>query len=358
MRRWAVVALATVVVLVLAMVGTTFAAVRYDHAHADRILPGVHVAGVDVGGMTRSQATQAVDGAVKVRLQRPLDVTAKGHVWHETPASLGMRADVAGAVDRALALSDSYSWLSRVYHRVFSRSVDRSFDVTYRMDPRPVATLVAKVDDTVSFAAASAGYSLANGRLVMTHSKTGLALKTGKATTAIQRAVDQGKASVKLPVVTTQPKVSDDQVGKAIVVNLSTNTLSLYDAFKVERTYPVATAMQGFTTPPGTWEVVNKVENPTWHNPAPDGWGAGEPLVIPPGPTNPLGTRALYLNAPGIRIHGTPEDSSIGHYASHGCIRMHIPDSEALYPLVPVGTPVFVVGAPPWGFATNPGPAG
>jgi L,D-transpeptidase ErfK/SrfK len=116
--------------------------------------------------------------------------------------------------------------------------------------------------------------------------------------------------------------------------------------------------MQGFNTPDGAWEVVRKVENPTWYNPAPDGWGKDEPLIIPPGPDNPLGTRALYLDAPGIRIHGTPSDSSIGHWASHGCIRMHIPESEALYPLVPVGTPVFIVGAPPWGVSDDAGPAG
>ena len=63
---------------------------------------------------------------------------------------------------------------------------------------------------------------------------------------------------------------------------------------------------------------------------------------MPPGPGNPLGTRAMYLNAPGIRIHGTYDTSSVGTYASHGCIRMTIADSEALYPLVPVGTTVLI----------------
>ncbi len=66
------------------------------------------------------------------------------------------------------------------------------------------------------------------------------------------------------------------------------------------------------------------------------------PAYIPPGPGNPLGTRALYLNAPGIRIHGTYNSASIGTYASHGCIRMLIGDSEALFPLVPVGTKVII----------------
>ena len=71
-------------------------------------------------------------------------------------------------------------------------------------------------------------------------------------------------------------------------------------------------------------------------------WGAGLPPSIGPGPGNPLGTRAMYLNAPGIRIHGTWDDSSIGTAASHGCIRMHVQDSEQLYPLVPIGTRVIV----------------
>jgi L,D-transpeptidase ErfK/SrfK len=64
--------------------------------------------------------------------------------------------------------------------------------------------------------------------------------------------------------------------------------------------------------------------------------------VIAPGPGNPLGTRAIYLNAPGIRIHGTYSSSSIGTYASHGCIRMYISDSEALYAQVDMGARVII----------------
>jgi len=88
--------------------------------------------------------------------------------------------------------------------------------------------------------------------------------------------------------------------------------------------------------------IINKRVNPTWYNPAKDTWGKNEPDFIPPGPNNPLGTRALDLDAPGIRIHGTYADSSIGTYASHGCIRMYIPDSEDLFDRVVVGTLVII----------------
>ena len=112
------------------------------------------------------------------------------------------------------------------------------------------------------------------------------------------------------------------------MVDLSENGY-LYDALKVVRSYPVATAADGYVTPVGTWEIVDKRENPTWYNPALDTWGADLPAVIPPGPGNPLGTRALYLNAPGIRIHGTYSTDSIGTYASHGCVRMFLEDSRS-----------------------------
>jgi L,D-transpeptidase ErfK/SrfK len=109
--------------------------------------------------------------------------------------------------------------------------------------------------------------------------------------------------------------------------------------------------MQPYSTPIGAWHVVEKELHPVWINPG-TAWAAGMPKEIGPGPANPLGLRALRLDAPGILIHGTPEDSSIGHWASHGCIRMHETDALALYPLVPVGTPVIVFGAPPWGAST------
>jgi len=105
-------------------------------------------------------------------------------------------------------------------------------------------------------------------------------------------------------------------------------------------------------------EVIDKHENPTWHNPAPDTWGADMPLMIPGGPSNPLGTRALYLDAPGIRIHGTPDTDSVGFYVSHGCIRMRMWEVEELYPRVPIGTPMLICGSPPWGTVENPGTPG
>jgi lipoprotein-anchoring transpeptidase ErfK/SrfK len=340
--RGTAVVLATIVTLGALGGGAAFAASRFDRASATRILPGVRIAGVDVGGMTRDEAVRAVQREADLTLQSDLTVRAAGFSWHATPAALGTRADVLAAVDRAFGVADAMSLLSRVYHRVADNPVRASVDLTYAYDDAKVEAFVQQAYDEVATPAVNAGIKLVDGALVMRHARTGEELRTQAAIERVRRALEQHVARVRVPLRTVDPKVTDDALGKTIVVDISENHLYLYDGFKVVKQYNVATAAQGFVTPVGTWSIVNKVENPSWTNPDPEGWGAGMPLYIPPGPSNPLGTRALYLNAPGIRIHGTTNVESIGTYASHGCIRMLMPDVEELYPLVPIGTPVLV----------------
>ena len=254
-----------------------------------------------------------------------------------------VQAAVPKAVRQALAENSSLSLFSRVYHRIADKPVDESYRVPLSSNKTALEQFVQEAAKKVSEPATDAQISNVDGALKFEKSTPGVTLDTATAETALRSALHKGDASVKLRLQHVKPKVTPGDLGVTIVVDRSKNELFLYRGFKVWKTWPVATAMPGFTTPPGNWEVVNKVENPTWVNPDPTGWGAGEPATIPPGPGNPLGTRALYLNAPGIRIHGTPDSGSIGTYASHGCIRMTIADSEALYPLVPVGTKVVIL---------------
>lgn len=337
----AVVAIATGIVL-LALGGVAFAAYRYDQASADRILPGVAIAGVDVGGMARSDAIAAVTRASSKRLNAPLTVRVAGRTWTVTPAQLGLRADVGAAVDRALQDSGSVGFFSRVWRRLRDQPLGVQIDLSYRTEGTGAGTLVSTIAQTVARSPQDAAVAVVDGKVRFTHARPGRSLVERAATRRLTAALNDGASTVSLPVTTVRPKVPDAKLGKTIVIDKATNELSFYDGSELVKTYPVATAMPGFDTPSGTWEIIDKRENPTWVNPAPDTWGASMPAVIPPGPGNPLGTRALYLDAPGIRIHGTYDSASVGTYASHGCIRMYIADSEELYPQVPIGTRVII----------------
>jgi lipoprotein-anchoring transpeptidase ErfK/SrfK len=323
--------------------GTAYAAYRYDRSAADRILPGISIGGVDVGELTRDEAVRKVQEQADLRLSDDLAVRAAGSVWVVTPADLGMTADVEAAVDRAFSLADGMSFFSRLYHRIADEPVERSFDVEFSSDEAAVAEFVQQAAAEVAVSPVDAAFEVVDGALLTRRSRAGLELKADVAANQILRALTRQRDLVDAPIREIAPTITTASLGNTIVVDVSANTLVFYDGLKVERDFRVATGTPQYPTPVGTFEIVDKKENPTWYNPAPDTWGADLPPSIGPGPGNPLGTRAMYLNAPGIRIHGTWDDSSIGTAASHGCIRMHVEDSEDLYPLVPIGTRVIVV---------------
>jgi lipoprotein-anchoring transpeptidase ErfK/SrfK len=126
-----------------------------------------------------------------------------------------------------------------------------------------------------------------------------------------------------------------------IIIDISERRLYLLKDGKLLKKYKVAVGMPGYPTPVGEWEVIGKVKNPVWRNPHKP-WSKDMPEYIPGGPGNPLGPRAIYLSAPLIRIHGTPNISSVGRAASHGCIRMYPWDVIDLYTYVSLGTPVSI----------------
>jgi lipoprotein-anchoring transpeptidase ErfK/SrfK len=99
--------------------------------------------------------------------------------------------------------------------------------------------------------------------------------------------------------------------------------------------------MEGLETPEGLYHIQEKQVNPSWHVPNSSWAGELAGQVIPPGPEDPIKARWLGIFE-GAGIHGTEETWSLGQAASHGCVRMSIPDVIELYPQVEVGTPIYI----------------
>jgi lipoprotein-anchoring transpeptidase ErfK/SrfK len=353
-RRFGVVAvLATAMgVVLLAAAGGAFAAYRYERARAHRILPGVTIAGVDVSDMTRAEAVAAVREVAARTLGAPLVASVDGRRWKATPAELGERAGVGIAVDQALATTGEFGTFDRFWHRVRDESIGVSIDLEYRTKAHGVQRFVDRIADDVFVPARDAEIGITDdgNALAFTHAKAGQKLDVARALDVVKAALARDRTRVGLRMRPVRADITQDSIGPTIVVRVDRNRLDLYDGFDRVRSWSVATAKPGYTTPVGVWNIYDKRENPAWYNPALDSWGAALPAVIPGGPGNPMGTRAIYIDAPGlIRVHGTTDDSSIGRYASHGCIRMHNEEVEALFEEVPVGSHVVIVGhRPPW----------
>jgi lipoprotein-anchoring transpeptidase ErfK/SrfK len=129
-----------------------------------------------------------------------------------------------------------------------------------------------------------------------------------------------------------------------VLVNKSERSLSVYsDEGRLIAYYPVSVGSSEKPAPSGAFEVSAVAENPTYrYNPAYGfkGQKATRPVVVPPGPNNPVGVVWIALSAESYGIHGTPEPEKIGKSESHGCIRLTNWDALALAKLVKKGTPV------------------
>lgn len=301
---------------------------------------GVSVAGHDLGGMTETQARSVINAYVTTAGLPALTIKAPDHTF-TLLAGRVLYPDVMAMVDAAYA-----SRLTPV-----GGFAPVKIAPIYGVNGPAVARFVASLPPQIDRSGIDARWALSGNRLKLVASRTGRRTDVNGARSAVLTALlrEAGTRTVQpavtLPVTVTQPKVTEKQLGRAILVVLSERRVRLYDTVSggsIIRSYGCAVGQPAWPTPTGLFHIVQKRYMPTWVNPG-DSWGAGMPPSIPPGPGNPLGTRAMNLDAPGIRIHGTENVDSIGTAASHGCIRLVRHDVEQLYDLVVVGTPVFIV---------------
>ena len=284
---------------------------------------GVTLAGVQIGGLAPDAATQAVTAS----FNQPVTLRFETTRIEVAPSLLGLDVPVDSAVAKALTVAPNTQLSLR-------GTVDASL----------VRAFVAKIGARFARKPVASKLVLRNMKPYVTPSVTGQTIEVGLGVRDLTNELVHGtRAPIVLQAKFKQPSVTPSTIGPVIVIRRGDNKLTLYSGMKVVRTFTVATGQAIYPTPLGKFSIVVKWKDPWWYPPS-SPWAAGE-KPVPPGPGNPLGTRWMGLSAPGVGIHGTPADGSIGYSLSHGCIRMHIPQAEWLFNHVNVGTPVYIVAA-------------
>jgi hypothetical protein len=126
-----------------------------------------------------------------------------------------------------------------------------------------------------------------------------------------------------------------DPIHRVVLVSIPDRKLAVLENGNIIATFPVAVGAAASPSPTGEFQIVNRVANPTYYRPG---------TVIPSGKGNPVGTRWVGLSRKGYGIHGTNAPRSVGHAASHGCIRLRNRDIEKLFTMVQVGDVVQIRG--------------
>jgi lipoprotein-anchoring transpeptidase ErfK/SrfK len=323
-RKYDAFAVLSRLVLSVVVVACVAPVLSGDAAPPVLVPAGVTLAGIPVGGMSYEQA----QAAVQPSFARPIRVVYGDRRWRLDRWKFGGSVAIAGGVTRAL-----------------DARVDEAVPLAAEVDLAAVKRFVDALDKRISYPAKDSQLiGLAGLTPQITDAEPGLALQRSLTAKRISRALGAAELPrVRVAVKAIAPKLTRANFGAVIVIRRSSNELRYYWGAKLVRTFGVATGQAVYPTPTGQFSVVDMQQNPWWRPPD-SPWAKGL-KPIPPGPGNPLGTRWMGLSAPGVGMHGTPDDASIGYSASHGCIRMHIPDAVWLFQHVRLGTQVIITDA-------------
>ncbi len=260
-----------------------------------------------------------------------------------------MTVDLQPALDRALT-DTRRGWVgARVQRELTGARTEEAIPVTAHYARGVVPALVKHIAGEVDRAPVDAAVKPAAGGLSTTPSREGRALNTARLKRALASALvnPSRPADITATVHPVAPKTTSSALAARypayIIVDRKAHVLRFFRHLELSRTYPIAVGKSGLETPSGLYDVQWKQSNPSWYVPNSAWAGKLAGTTVPPGPNNPIQARWMAFDG-GAGIHGImpSEYSSIGHDASHGCVRMRIPDVISLYARTPVHTPVFV----------------
>lgn len=331
-----------VAVLALLVLGTLSFMLHQDIQAFGRFPEGVSVCGIGLGGLTKEEALSKCRTDLAEIADRPLALHIDDEVYQATPQEISLTVDYQAMVDEAYEIAWSLNIVERMLRRFLDKPKHVEVPLVVHYDDNELAAFVTEAMEGINRSPHDAYIDVSSGVAEVVPAKDGrtadfeqLMAQAREALKAPERAVDVG-------VARTPAAMTDEGFGKFILVNLGSHTLSLYNREEIVSSYPIACGSEEWPTCSGQWKVVKAEKNPTWYNRGSE-WAKEMPDSIPPGPGNPLGTRAITINGGGVLIHGTTDTWSIGRSASHGCIRMYMGDVEELFNHVTIGMPVYII---------------
>jgi lipoprotein-anchoring transpeptidase ErfK/SrfK len=301
-------------------------------AQLTHIRPGMSAGGVDLSGLDVPTAAVKLDSELGPRLTGDLVIGVAGRPWTLKMADAKLKLDSVRTAKRALyAKAGILQVAPAISH---SRKAVRSF----------VEEIAKKVDKP----ARNARIKITLRHIYRERSRYGRRLDVDAARKAIDAAIDDPAAPRVLHqrLTRARAKINANDLARVyntvITIDRAHFKLRLFKGLKWRKSYGVAVGQPAYPTPSGRFSISSKQVNPVWSVPNSPWAGELQGTTVQGGSAaNPLKARWMGI-ANGVGIHGTGEGYSIGTRASHGCIRMHVPDVIDLFKRVPVGAPVLI----------------
>ncbi len=321
----------------------------WDKSKSDVIANGVTAGGVDIGNIDSKAAKRELRKNLGESLLRPVDVTYKNASTELDPKEVGLKLGISSMVDHALEKSNEGGLFGRTWRRITGGEVEYEVPAEVQISDKKLVSWVNSYSGSVDVAPRDAKVTYTASSVSLAKEKNGVSLKKERLKKELEGALADadGKQKVKASVKVAKPKVTTENLKSgthsALTVDRQNKTVRLWKNFKLDKSYTVAVGKLGFETPSGLYSIQNKQVNPVWTKPDSEWVPEDERGDTVPGgdPENPLRERWMSFSG-AAGFHGTDSLGSLGTAASHGCIRMSIPDVKDLYRRVEVGVPVFI----------------
>ncbi len=288
---------------------------------AGTIATGVMVGTTSVGRLAASVARARLNHLVGT----PLRLTYEGARWQVLPSQVGAKVDIASVIAAALQATPG----------------QQLPQLKVSIDQARLSSYVQSLGKRFGHTAAEPSVRLVGKHAVITPAKPGVAVETKVMVAALAKQLATGQRTLLSLGVKTTPLAKTATPQKAVVVRLSTQTLTAYLNGKPVLQTPVTTGRPALPTPIGSFKVLNRNSPYVFHSP----WAPGSPYWYPPTPV----TWAMEFYD-GDFLHDDPgepastfgSDSQNGYFASHGCVHLPHDAMAFLYNWLPIGAPVII----------------
>jgi hypothetical protein len=300
----------------------------------ERLPEGAMIAGVPLGGLGPHAAKVELRRVLKARYGRPIQVRVRRRRVTVRTSTAGQYIRYEAMIRRAFGLARDGQPVDVPLMRTISST-------------KLTATVVA-IARAHFKPPRNARVRFGLRRIARIPGRHGLAVDRGRLRRALLDELRRPheRRVVRARMVRVRPRISGRDLRRIHHTYISVDRrhfiVRLFKRLRRVRSYRVAVGAAGYDTPRGLHRVISKQRNPAWHVPNRPWAGSLAGQTIPPGdPRNPLKAAFIGIGR-GIGFHGTADLGSIGRRASHGCIRMRVPDVLNLYARTPIGTPVLV----------------
>jgi lipoprotein-anchoring transpeptidase ErfK/SrfK len=320
------------VLLIAALMAVVPAAATAQKKDPTNVPAGVTAGGVDLSGLTLVDAQARLESTIGPKVNADLVLGASGKPWTLKAADAKLKFDALTTAKRAIRAKAPGDVGLKLSHSKLA-----------------VRKWVAGVAAKVVKAPKNATVKITLKHIYRKRATRGRALDQKTVAKQIDAALDDGvnaPRTLHAKLKKTSPAVNANDLARVyntvITVDKAHFKLRLFKGLKFKKAYGVAVGQPAYPTPSGLFNIANKQVDPVWSVPNSPWAGELQGTTVDGGSAaNPLKARWMGI-INGVGIHGTGEDYSIGSAASHGCIRMHVPDVKDLFSRVPVGTPVLI----------------